>query len=151
MLTVFIIYNTFSIDQINSTTGGHKEMKKRLYATIVVLVLLLSATQLFAQYDRDVEAMHNNVRLLGEINSALNAKDFYTTGLRLMELAQNTHSLSQMAPPRGPQAEWTRIQSAITATAFRAIGACGEEDAAKVQAEIGKILALRNEGHGTFR
>ena len=128
-------------------------MKKRLYATIVVLVLLLSAAQLFAQYNQDavVAAMHTNVRLLGEINSALNAKDFYTTGLRLMELAQNTHTLSQMAPPRGSQAEWTRIQSEITATAFRAIGACGEEDAAKVQAEIGKIVALRNEGHGTFR
>ncbi len=130
-------------------------MKKRFYLILAVLVLALAliTPQLFAQYNRDVvvSTMHNNVRLLGEINSALNAKDFYTTGLRLMELAEGTYSLSQMAPPRGLQAEWTRIQREITAAAFRGIGACGEEDAAKVQAEIGKIVALRNEGHSKFR
>jgi len=128
-------------------------MKKRFYLIFAVLVLLLITPQLFAQYNRDVvvSVMRNNVRLLGEINSALNAKDFYTTGLKLMELAEGSNSLKQMAPPRGSKAEWTRIHKETAAAAFRAIGACGEEDSAKVQAEIAKIVALRNEGHGKFR
>jgi hypothetical protein len=128
-------------------------MKKRIFFVVAVMVLLLITPQLFAQYNREavVSAMRDNVRLLGEINSALNAKDFYTTGVKLMELAKISNSLAQMSPPRGSQAGWTRIHNESAAAAFRAIGACGEEDAAKVQNEIGKLVALRNEGHGMFR
>ena len=81
-------------------------MKKRVYLIIAVIVLLLSTPQLFAQYNRDavVSAMRNNVRLLGEINSALNAKDFFTTGVKLMELAEEANSLAKLAPPSGSQA-----------------------------------------------
>jgi hypothetical protein len=116
-------------------------------------VLLLVTPQLFAQYERDavVSAMRDNVRLLGEVNSALNARDFYTTAVKLMELAEISHRLSRMAPPQGSQAEWTRIHLESRGAALRAVGACGEEDAAKVQAEVGKLVALRNEGHGKFR
>jgi hypothetical protein len=34
---------------------------------------------------------------------------------------------------------------------LRAVGACGEEDTAKVQAEVAKLVAFRNEGHGKFQ
>jgi hypothetical protein len=128
-------------------------MKKRIFFIVAVIVLLVITPQLFAQYNRDavVSRMRDNVRLLGEINAALDAEDFYTAGLKLMEMAEGHHQLAQMSPPRGPQAEWMRIHNELSAAAFRVIGACGEEDAAKVQAEMGEIIALRNEGHGTFR
>ena len=128
-------------------------MKKRVFFIIAVMMLLLITPQLFAQYNREavVSRMRDNVRLLGEINAALDGKDFYTAGMKLMEMAEGHHLLAQMSPPGGSQAEWARIHNALAAAAFRAIGACGEEDAAKVQAEMGKIIALRNEGHGTFR
>jgi hypothetical protein len=128
-------------------------MKKRFFIVIAVMVLLLITPQLFAQYNREavVSAMRNNVRLLGEINRALSASDFFTAGVKLMEMAELSNSLAQMAPPRGSQAEWSRIHNESAAAAFRAIGACGEEDAARVQAEIGKLVALRNEGHGKFQ
>jgi hypothetical protein len=128
-------------------------MRKRFYIIVVAILLLLISPQLFAQYNKDVvvSVMRGNVRLLGEINGALKAEDFYTAGLRLMELAEGSNSLAQMAPPRGSQREWTRIHNETAAAAFRAIGACGEEDAAKVQAEIANIVALRNEGHGKFQ
>jgi hypothetical protein len=128
-------------------------MKKRFFLAVAVMVLLLVTPQLFAQYNRDavVSAMRDNVRLLGEVNTALNAKDFYTTAVKLMELAEISHRLSEMTPPRGSQGEWTRIHRESTAAALRAVGACGEEDTAKVQAEVGRLVALRNEGHGLFR
>jgi hypothetical protein len=128
-------------------------MKKRFFLVAAVLVLVLVTPQLFAQYDRDavVSRMRNNVRLLGEINEALKAEDFFTTGVKLMEMAEGHHALAQMSPPGGSRTEWARIHNALAAAAFRAVGACGEEDADEVQAEIGKMIALRNEGHGIFQ
>lgn len=128
-------------------------MKKRFYLVVAVLALLLVTTQVFAQYNRNavVSVMRSNVRLLGEANTALNAGDFYTTGLKLMELAEGMKTLEQTPPPRGSKAEWNRIYNELIAAAFRGIGACGEEDAQKVQAEIANIIALRNEGHRRFR
>jgi hypothetical protein len=128
-------------------------MKKKFYIVIAALVLLLVTPQLFAQYNRDVVVgvMRGNVRLLGEINNALGAEDYYTTALKLMELAEGFKVLEQSAPPRGSKAEWERIHRESIAAAFRGIGACGEEDTGKVQAEIGRLIALRNEGHGKFQ
>ncbi len=128
-------------------------MKKRFYLVVAVLALLLVTTQVFAQYNRNavVSVMRSNVRLLGEANAALNAGDFYTTGLKLMELAEGMKTLEQTPPPKGSKAEWNRIHNELIAAAFRGIGACGEEDARKVQAEIANIIALRNEGHRRFR
>ena len=136
-----------------STTGGRTEMKKRFYIVVAVLVLLLVTPQLFAQYNRNavVSVMRNNVRLLGEVNAALNAGDFYTTALKLMELAEGMKTLEQTPPPGGSKAEWNRIYNELIAAAFRGIGACGEEDAQKVQAEIANMIALRNAGHGQFK
>jgi len=128
-------------------------MKKRFYIVVAVLVLLLVTPQLFAQYNRNavVSVMRNNVRLLGEVNAALSAGDFYTTALKLMELAEGMKTLEQTPPPGGSKAEWNRIYNELIAAAFRGIGACGEEDTQKVKAEIANIVALQNEGHRRFR
>ena len=128
-------------------------MKRRFALIIAVLVLVLITPHLFAQYNRDavVTQMRDNVRLLGKINAALEAGDFFTAGLGLMEMAEGSNAMAQMTPPKGSKMEWARIHNESTAAAFRAIGACGEEDTAKVQAEIAKLVALRNEGHGKFQ
>jgi len=128
-------------------------MKKRFYILVAAVILLLITPQVFAQYNRDavVSVMRNNVKLLGEVNSALNAGDFYTTAVKLMELAQGMKTVEQTPPPGGSRAEWNRIYNELIAAAFRGIGACGEEDAQKVKAEIANIVALRNAGHGKFK
>ena len=128
-------------------------MKKRFYILVAAVILLLITPQVFAQYNRDavVSVMRNNVKLLGEVNSALNAGDFYATALKLMELAEGMKTLEQTPPPGGSKAEWNRIYNELIAAAFRGIGACGEEDTQKVKAEIANIVALRNEGHRRFR
>jgi hypothetical protein len=128
-------------------------MKKRFYILVAVVALLLITPQVFAQYNRNavVAVMRGNVKLLGEVNDALNAGDFYTTAVKLMELAEGMKSIEQTPPPGGSKAEWTRIYNDLIAAAFRGIGACGEEDAQQVQAEIANIIALRNKGHRTFK
>lgn len=128
-------------------------MKKRFYILVAVVALLLITPQVFAQYNRDVvvSTMRDNVKLLGEVNAALTAGDFYTTAVKLMDLAEGMKILEQSPPPKGSRAEWSRIHSELIAAAFRGIGACGEEDARKVQTEIANIVALRNEGHGKFK
>jgi hypothetical protein len=128
-------------------------MKKRVHLIVAAVILLLVTPQLFAQYDRDtvVAVMRNNVKLLGAINSAVNSEDFYTAAVKLMELAEGHKTLEQMPPPRGSRAEWKRMQVELIDAAFRAIGACAERDAKAVQGEVSKIIALRNEGHGSFQ
>ncbi len=128
-------------------------MKKKFYILAAVLIMLLITPHVFAQYNRDavVSVMRNNIRLLGEINAALNAGNFYTTAVKLMELAEGMKTLEQTPPPSGSRAEWNRIHNELIAAAFRGIGACGEEDAQKVQAEISNIVAFQSEGHRRFR
>jgi hypothetical protein len=128
-------------------------MKKRFYLIIAVFVLLLITPQLFAQYNREavVAVMQGSYKLIGEISAAANASDFYTTAVKLMELAEGFKTLEQTPPPRGSRAEWDRIHNELIEAAFRGIGACGERDSKALQAEISKIMALNQEGHGKFK
>jgi hypothetical protein len=128
-------------------------MKKRLYLITAVLVLLLITPQLFAQYNREavVSVMGNSYKLIGEINTAANAQDFYTTAVKLMELAEDFKTLEQTPPPEGSRAEWDRIHNELIRAAFRGIGACGEGDREALKAEISTIMALNKEGHDKFK
>ena len=128
-------------------------MKKRLFLVIAVLVILLVTQQLFAQYNREavVSVMRNSYRLIGEINAAADANDFYTAAVKLMELAEDFKTLEQIPPPRGSRAEWNRIHGELIEAAFRGIGACGERDSRALQAEISKIMAFNREGHRKFK
>jgi hypothetical protein len=127
-------------------------MKKRVHLLVVMILLLLITPQLFAQYNRSavVSAMRNSSRLIGEISAAANASDFYTTAVKLMELAQEFKALDRVPPPRGSRAEWDRIHGELIEAAFRGIGACGERDGEALQAEIATIIALNQEGHSKF-
>ena len=128
-------------------------MKRRIYLIAVAIILLLVTPQLFAQYNRQavVTVMRGSIKLLGEINTAAKAEDFYTSAVKLMELAQSFKTLEQTPPPRGSRAEWNRIHNELIQAAFRGIGACGEKDGKVLQAEISKIMALNKEGHGKFQ
>jgi hypothetical protein len=128
-------------------------MKKRSYWIIAVVVFLLITPQLFAQYNRDavVSVMRNSYRLIGEINAAAGANDFYNAAVKLMELAEDFKTLEQTPPPRGSRAEWNRIHNELIEAAFRGIGACGERDSKALQAEISKIMAYNQEGHSKFK
>jgi hypothetical protein len=95
--------------------------------------------------------MRNSYRLIGEINAAAGANDFYNAAVKLMELAEDFKTLEQTPPPRGSRAEWNRIHNELIEAAFRGIGACGERDSKALQAEISKIMAYNQEGHSKFK
>ena len=128
-------------------------MKRGLLILTVVALVAFLAPQAFAQYNRTevVNAMRTSAGLVQEISNASGSRDFYTAAVKLMELAQAHRGLTALAPPKGSKAEWDRIHNDLVAAAFRAIGACGEQDAAKLQAEMGRIFALSKEGHDKFR
>jgi hypothetical protein len=128
-------------------------MKRGLLILTVVAFVALLAPQAFAQYNRTevVNQMRASYGLVQEINKAVGSQDFYTAAVKLMELAEGHKALTALAPPKGSKAEWDRIHNDLVAAAFRAIGACGERDAAKLQSEMGRIFALNKEGHDKFR
>ena len=124
------------------------------YAVVVVCVamLVMVATQAFAEYDKDmvVKAMKANGASMGVIKKAMKNGDFFTVAENLMQVAQSMKSLDAVTPKNGKKAEWDGIHGDLIKAAFKGIGACGEEDIDKLQMHIGEIGALIKEGHKIF-
>jgi hypothetical protein len=128
-------------------------MKRSIALAVALLFLVVLVPTLSAQYNRElvVQKMRSNGGLLGQLNAAVGAGDFYTSALRLTDLAQNFKALEAIDPPKGSAVEWDRIYSNLIRTAFRGVGACGEENLDKLKAEVAAIMALMKEGHTKFR
>jgi hypothetical protein len=128
-------------------------MKRGIALVAALLFLVVLVPTLSAQYNKTlvVEKMRSNGALFGQLNAAVGSGDFYTAALRLMDLAENAKALESADPPKGSKAEWARIYGDLIRAAFRGVGACGEQNAEKLKAEVGAIGALMKEGHTKFR
>jgi hypothetical protein len=128
-------------------------MKKRYVIILSVVVVALLATQVFAEYDKDmvVEAMKSNGAAMGDLKQAAKDEDFFTAAEKLMELAKNMKSLEAMTPTKGSKEDWDKNHGALIKAAFKGIGACGDEDTKALNTYIGEIGTLIKEGHGMFR
>jgi hypothetical protein len=128
-------------------------MKKSVVSVSIMVVIMLFATQVFAEYDKElvVKLMRANGAAMGALKKAAGAGDFFAAAEQLMEIAKNEKALQEVEPPKGSEDEWDRIHGDIVTAAFKGIGACGEEDAEKLGQYIAEIGALIGEGHGMFR
>jgi hypothetical protein len=128
-------------------------MKRSIALTLALLFLVVLVPTLSAQYNKElvVQKMRSNGALVGQLNTAVDAGDFYASALRLMDLALNFKALEAVDPPKGSKAEWDRINGEAVRAAFRGIGACGAQGLTKLKAEVGAILGLMKEGHEKFR
>ena len=128
-------------------------MRKSVVSVLSMVVVILLATQVFAEYDKEfvVEKMRANGAAMGALNKAAGEGEFFAAAEQLMEIAKNEKALQAVEPPKGSEEEWNRIHGDIVKAAFMGIGACGEEDAEKLQEQTAKIGALIKEGHGMFR
>jgi len=128
-------------------------MKRSITMVLALLFLVVLVPTLSAQYNKDlvVQKMRSNGGLLGQLNASVGAGDFYTSALRLVDLAQNFKALQAIDPPKGSVVEWNRIYSDLIRAAFRGVGACGEENLDKLKAEVAAVMALMKEGHSKFR
>jgi hypothetical protein len=128
-------------------------MKKHYVMTLCLVVLLLFATQSFAEYDKEmvVKVMKANGANMGAIKKASADGDFFSAAEKLMEIAQSMKSLDAVTPKKGAKEQWDKIHGDLINAAFRGIGACGEGDSEKLNAAMGEIGALIKEGHGIFK
>jgi hypothetical protein len=128
-------------------------MKRSIALGLALLFLVVLVPTLSAQYNKDlvVQKMRSNGALVGQINTAVGAEDFYASAERLMDLAANFKALEATDPPKGNKAEWDRINGDAVRAAFRGVGACGAENLEQLKAEVAAILALMKEGHAKFR
>lgn len=127
-------------------------MKKYVFM-LCVLMSCCFASQAFAQYDQPTvqQAMQMNMTLMGDLNQAVEAKDYFTAAEKLMEIAKVFKSLDEITPPKATKADWNRIHGELIKAAFRGIGACGEENAEKLTAAIAEVSKYQAEGHQMFR
>ena len=128
-------------------------MKRNIALVAALLLLVVLVPTLSAEYNKDlvVQKMRSNGALLGQLNAAVGAGDFYTSALRLMDLAQNFKALEATDPPKGSKAEWDRVNGDAVRAAFRGVGACGEQNLDQLKAQVAAVVALMKEGHGKFR
>jgi hypothetical protein len=128
-------------------------MKRSITLIAALLFLVLVVPTLSAQYNKElvVQKMRANGALVGQLNAAVGAGDFYAAALRLVDLAQNFKALEATDPPKGSKAEWDRIHADLILAAFRGVGACGAQDLEQLKTEIGAIMALNKEGHAKFK
>jgi hypothetical protein len=128
-------------------------MKRSITLGLALLLLLVGVPALFANYNKElvVQKMRSNGALLGQLNAAVGAGDYYTSALRLMDLAANFKALEATDPPKGSKAEWDRINGDAIRAAFRGVGACGQMNLEQLKAEVGAIMALMKDGHAKFR
>jgi len=128
-------------------------MKRSVALAVALLFLVVLVPTLSAQYNKElvVEKMRSNGALFGQLNAAVSSGDYYTAALRLVGLAENAKALEATNPPKGSKAEWARVYGDLIRAAFRGVGACGEQNAEKLKAEVAAIGALMKEGHAKFR
>jgi hypothetical protein len=128
-------------------------MKKRYVITLCVVVSMLFATQIFAEYDKEMvkKVMQANGAAMGEIKKASEEGDFFTAAEKLMEIAKGMKSLEAFTPEKGSKEEWDKNHQTLIKAALKGIGACGEEDVEKLNRYVGEIGALIKEGHSMFR
>jgi hypothetical protein len=126
---------------------------KKFVGLFVCVVVMLVALQVLAEYDKNlvVNAMRANGTALGGIQKAIGEQNFFGAAEQLMEIAKNIKALDGVTPPKGDKAEWDRIHTALIKAAFKGIGACGEEDVAKLNAAVGEIVGYMKEGHKMFK
>jgi hypothetical protein len=120
------------------------------FALFFLIDLLPTAS---ANHNQDLveKETRSNAYLIGQINAAIVAKDFYTAAVWLTELAQNFKAIDGTDPAKGSKTEWKRIHADIISAAFRGVGACGEQDLQKLKAEVAAIIALNKEKRSKFR
>lgn len=126
-------------------------MKRLLIAALVAAIIVGSAST--QQYDRAlvVKTMQSNAALMGQISSASNQKDYFLAAEKLVEIAQGMIRLVPLAPPKGDKAEWEKTIKAFLVSAYKAIGAAGNQDAAGLQAAVGEMKKWNQTGHAMFR
>lgn len=128
-------------------------MRKRYIVLLCVVAVMLFATQVFADYDKDmvIKVMKSNGANMGAINKAMKDGDFFTAAEKLMGIAQDMKSLDAVTPKKGTKEQWDNIHQGIINAAFKGIGACGEGDGEKLGMYMGELGGLIKEGHGMFK
>ena len=129
-------------------------MRTRVLLSVgLVVVMMFAASQVFAEYDeaKVKDAMKTAMTAMGELGKAAESKDFYVAAEKLMALAQAFKSLESVTPEKGAKEEWDKNHQTLIKSAFKGIGACGEEDQEKLNAAIAEISGLMKAGHGMFK
>ena len=97
------------------------------------------------------QVMQKAETLSWDINYTLQEKDYFATAKNLMELAQSFKSLESTTPAKGTKQEWDAIHNELIRAAFKAIGACGEENDEAVEFYTQQIAEFMKNGHGIFK
>jgi hypothetical protein len=128
-------------------------MVRRMLLIAFVMMLVFSASQVFAEYNTEtvVRVMRGNVKLMGQLKSAIADKDSFTAADAFMELARGANKIKDYTPKRGSSDDWKKTNEQLINTAFRGIGALAAgnwEGVAEAYAEIG---GLGKKGHSNHR
>jgi len=128
-------------------------MKKIMAMVVVFAILAGGVTSVYAEYDKAAvsAAMKSNFGHLGNLKKALDANDLWTAAKYFNAFADSMLIVHKQDAPKGDTAVWKATLAEFINTAYKGVGACGEQDLEKAKAQLTELLALQKKGHGTFR
>ena len=128
-------------------------MMKKVVVVFCSVVFMLFAAQSFAEYDKElvVKVMQANGASMGQLNKAVQDKDFFLAAETLMDIAKGMKLLDSVTPRKGSKEDWDNNHHSLINAAFKGIGACGEQDIDKLNEYVAEVGKLIKEGHGMFR
>ncbi len=130
-------------------------MKKFFVVSVWIVIMGLFAIQVLAdqEYDSEmvIQVMNQSTAFWEQFNNAIEEQDYFTAAVSLMGIAKAIKSLESMIPAKGSKEDWDEIHQDLIKTAFKGIGACGDEDAKEVRAYGDQIRLLMQMGHKLFQ
>lgn len=122
---------------------------------LTFLFTLVWTLCIFAHQGEDHEklkqAMQEAETLTWDISYTLQEEEYFATAKNLMELAKIFKSLETTIPAKGAKHEWDVIHDDLIKAAFKAIGACAEEDGETVGQYMEQITEFMEKGHNIFK
>lgn len=120
---------------------------------VLLVFLVLGVASVFGQYNKEqvVSVMRENRTLVGQIQNALKESRFADAEKAFYRFAELNAEIQPFTPPKGDKKEWDRVIGAFVSAAVRGGVASRSKDAAKSDASLKELIALRDEGHRFFR
>jgi len=128
-------------------------MKKRLVFAVTALVMVLIATQGFAEYSRSsvVKVMRANVSYMQKANAAAGSEDYFEAAKQLTLLASGMIGIMDFDPRKGEKSDWDKTFEAFLEAAFEGIAASVAQDGEALKKAITELGKLNRQGHSSHK
>lgn len=133
-------------------------MKNMPYRLLIIVMLfsLFIAVPTFTHggevHDADVAKVMDVIKIdIQHAMDALKTEDYFTTATHLMSVARAFKVLEDAELTKGSKEEWDAMHEKVINEAFKAIGACANQNNEQIEVHIAEMFKFMVQGHEIFK